>query len=114
MSAYVYTPRKSVKEMATGQKVALLKFAYKDFDSFAPASWFRSAAVQESAGERAAEAHNKEGVRYLALGDKFEDGAPVYEVKNDNMRFKYLDYDFGGMEQVGVLRKLGRKWYIWQ
>jgi hypothetical protein len=111
MSAYIYTPRAEVKEMVDGEKVARMSFAYKDFDCYAPASWFRSAGAQESAGLRAASKHNDNGVRYLACCDKFEEDAQVYEVKGQ-MRLKYLDYDFGGMKRVGVLKKHGRKWYI--
>jgi hypothetical protein len=88
MGIYVYTPRAEVKQMEDGVQVARLTYAYKDFDAYrAPASWIRTAAVQESAGERAAAKHNSNGVSLLARCDKFEVGAPVYEIVNNNMRF---------------------------
>ena len=112
MGIYVYTPRMEVKEMVNGEKVARLGYAYKDFDEYrAPKSWVASAGRQESAGLRAADRHNVNGVKLLARGDKFEVGAPVYEV-NKQMRLKYLDHDMGGMRYVGELAKVGRKWAV--
>lgn len=109
MSAYIYTPRAEVKEMVTGEKVARLGFAYKDFDCFAPPSFFRSAGAQESAGQRAAAKHNANDVKLLA---EFEEGATVYEVKG-SMHFKYSDYYLDEkVKRVGVMKKHGHKWYV--
>jgi ABC-type tungstate transport system permease subunit len=112
MSDYIYTPRAEVKQMKDGVKVARLGFAYKDFNSYAPAAWFRSAGRQESAGQKAAEKHNAQGVSLLARCDKFEVGAPVYEIHNNHMHFKYSDYNMGNMEVVGEMAKRGREWYV--
>lgn len=113
MSAYIYTPRAEVKQMKDGVKVARLGFAYKDFDCYAPPSFFRSASAQENAGVRAAEKHNANGVSLMACCDKFEVGAPVYEVLNNHMHFKYSDYYMDEkMKVVGHLAKRGREWYV--
>ena len=114
MGVYIYTPRSETKKMLDGEQVARVSYAYKDFDAWnAPARWIRSAGAQERFGQKAADKHNANGVKYLAMGDKFEVGASVFRVEEgEQVRFKYYDCDMGGLEHVGELRKRGRKWYI--
>lgn len=115
MGVYVYTVRKPTVTLDTGETVAKMSYAYKDFylTHSTPKSWIRQADRMENRAFANAHYHQQNNTTLVAIGDKFVHGATVLRFKN-RIPFKVYDTDYGNGELVGYLVKVNSKtWSIY-